>query len=195
LDSATIFKLIHFVRVDDIPPQKKLTFFQSLTKGSDRLYLKFQQNLETEEGYKRGDSGYLGNPQKISITYDHRLGNKLAYGFVSEQEPGENYAFNNKQAGVDFYSGFFYLGDKKHLKSLIIGDFQANFGQGLTFFSGMSYGKNSDASSAFRSLKPVNYYNSVKESNFLRVFARTWNFKKFTIWWRYSESVSVADQN
>jgi hypothetical protein len=52
--------------------------------------------------------------------------------------------FARKQ-GFDFMTGHLAIQNIGKLKSLNIGDYQAQFGQGLTFWSGFGFGKTADA--------------------------------------------------
>ena len=85
----------------------------------------------------------------------------------------------NQKSGFDFYSAHFFLHNIKFVKSLAIGDYQANFGQGLTCFSGQAFGKSPDAMSAKKSAGGIRPYTSVDENRFMRGAATTLKFKQF----------------
>ena len=62
----------------------------------------------------------------------------------------------NQKNGFDFYSGHLYLRGFGKLKALALGDFHAQFGQGLTVWSGLAFGKSADVMTSKRNARGRN---------------------------------------
>jgi hypothetical protein len=75
--------------------------------------------------------------------------------------------------GFDFYSAHIYVKNIRFIKALAIGDYQIGFGQGLTAWSGLAYGKNPDAVAIKRNAPGIRPYTSTDENLFMRGLAFT----------------------
>jgi len=73
------------------------------------------------------------------------------------------------------------------LKSLALGDFQAQFGQGLTLWSGLSFSKSADVMNVVRRPRKILPYRSVNENQFLRGAAATLGSDKISFTAFYSQ--------
>lgn len=133
-----------------------------------------QEKLDNPNGY------YLGSPDKYYLRYRFKYLNNISFGLTSEKDAGEQF-FNGTQKGFDYYSGHFYLKDFNHFKSIAIGDFQAQFGQGLTIWSGLAFGKSVEITSIKRNAQRIRPYSSVGESQFMRGGAVSYQLGKFTL--------------
>ncbi len=134
---------------------------------------RYQQNLQTREGYLREDSagGYVGSP----IKYYHRIrvtSNHLSVNLTQEKDPGETL---NGISDFDFASGHIALSNNGKLKEMVIGDYSLSFGQGLVLWSGGAFGKGREVTGAVskneRGIKP---YSSAQETDFFRGVAATY---------------------
>jgi hypothetical protein len=183
IDSMTLARLKYFSSTEENPVKQQLKPLQFVTRGVNRLNVKYQQNLEEEKGYKTDTSGshYLGSPYRLMIRYDHQISDKVSYGFIAEKDPGEELFKGSQKNGFDFYSGHFYIAGDKWIKQLVIGDYHANFGQGLAFYSGMSFGKSANASGLFRYSPGLRPSLSTNESNFLRGIGITTAYKNIRL--------------
>ena len=74
---------------------------------------------------------------------------------------------------------YIFLKNYKFIKALAIGDYQAQFGQGLTFWMGLGYGKTADPMLVKRSARGLSASNSINENLFLRGVATTIQIKNF----------------
>jgi len=189
MDSLSLARLKYFATTDEAIIQQSLKPVQIFTRGINRLNVKYQQNLEQEKGYKSDTSNnrYLGSPYRLMVRYDHQISDKVSYGFVAEKDPGEELFKGSQKNGFDFYSGHFYIANQKWIKQLVIGDYHANFGQGLAFYSGMSFGKSANATGLFRYSPGLRPSLSTNESNFLRGIGITSAYKniKLTTFFSY----------
>jgi len=183
MDSLTLARLKYFTSTDEALPQLQLKPAEIFTRGSNRLNIKYQRTLEQEKGYRNdtSDNRYLGSPYRLMIRYDHQISDKVSYGFIAEKDPGEELFRGSQKNGFDFYSGHFYIANQKWIKQLVIGDYHANFGQGLAFYSGMSFGKSANATGLFRYSPGLRPSLSTNESNFLRGVGITTAFKNIKL--------------
>lgn len=137
------------------------------------IFSRYQQNLQTRQGYKEPDSsgGYLGNPvkyyQRIRMTSNH-----LSLNLTQEKDPGEQVT---GVTGFDYNSAHLALTDNGKLKDLVIGDYSLSFGQGLALWTGGSFGKGREVTGTIskneRGVKP---YTSAQETDFFRGVAATY---------------------
>lgn len=137
------------------------------------IFSRYQQNLQTSQGYKEPDStgGYLGNPvkyyQRIRMTSNH-----LSINLTQEKDPGEQVT---GVTGFDYNSAHLALTDNGKLKDLVIGDYSLSFGQGLVLWSGGTFGKGREVTGTIskneRGVKP---YTSAQETDFFRGVAATY---------------------
>lgn len=174
LDELTIYYLTYFVTVDEDWTQDQTKFLQMLGKGKHEVIGLLDTEMQPRAGYNTalkdaGKSYYMGNQQRYVFRYRFNYGNRLNFGYNAETDMGEalrnpkgNYAF-------DFNSIHFYYRPRKGvIKTIALGDYQVNFGQGLTFGSGMSSRKSAFVLNARRSYLPIRPYRSLNENEFLR---------------------------
>ncbi len=107
-----------------------------LKNGENTLLVRGTQVLEKSRGYLIDSSVatnfYPGSPQKILVRYKYIFKNLLQYGITAEKDAGEQFFKGAQKNGFDFYSAHFFVRNLGIIKSLAIGDFTVNLGQGLT---------------------------------------------------------------
>ncbi|MBL4862595.1 MAG: hypothetical protein JKY09_06215 [Crocinitomicaceae bacterium] len=81
---------------------------------------------------------------------------------------GKHFSGDNKKNGFDFYSAHAFYKGGKYLKSVALGDYQVQIGQGLNFWSGYAFGKSADVVNVKKSANSLRPYTSVDEARFLR---------------------------
>ncbi|MGD1845310.1 MAG: ComEA family DNA-binding protein [Salibacteraceae bacterium] len=174
-DLYTIRLVLPFVKVGGDLERVQLSWKEVSSNGSHELLLRYIRVLEEQEGYTRlpENNGYLGDPNRYYARYRFTYGRNLSVGFTAEKDAGEEFFIGSQSRGFDFYSGHAYLGDYGRLKHAVVGDYQLQFGQGLTFWSGLAFGKSSDLRSIKRNAVSVKPYTSVDENLFLRGAATT----------------------
>lgn len=191
LDPLTIRRLLPFViakREDDVRP---LDFRNVFRHGRSDVFLRHQRVLQERAGYKEipdsilqenpDRSRYLGSPDKLYLRYGHRYRNQVFWGFTADKDPGEQFFRGAQKYGFDFYSAHFQISDIGRIKTLVLGDFLAEFGQGLTLWSSMSFGKSSQALNVTKRPRGVRRYTSTNEIDFFRGAALTLNFGSIDI--------------
>jgi hypothetical protein len=199
-DIQTIALIYPFIQIKERSEFAKTSFLKMLSEGDNEVMARYRRILQEQEGYtpisaeeleEKPNSRYLGNRDQLYMRYRYKFKQNISYGFVAEKDPGEEFFTgsqkpnldpNNFKSGFDFLSGHFYLSNMGKLKKLAIGDFQAQFGQGLTFWSGLAFSNKSAYSMNLkRSARGIVPYTSVNENLFLRGAAATLAFGKIEI--------------
>ena len=190
IDDLTMKYLYPFVTISDEKPKDKTNWKKVFSYGHHTVLGRYQRVLQPKTGYNISDSilqikpdksRYLGNPDKYYLKYNYSYKKKISYGFTAEKDDGEQFFRGAQKYGFDFYSAHFMLGDMGVLKKVIVGDYIAQFGQGLTMWTGMSFGKGSGVEGIIKKPRLVDKYSSANESAFMRGEAATIKLKDFTI--------------
>ena len=173
----TIKTILPFVTVNVDLYAPSISFKEMVRNSSNELFIRYSRVLEQQEGYAPIDDStlaaspnkrYSGSPDKLYTRYRFKFRNNISAGFTAEKDAGEQFFTGNQKNGFDFYSGHLYLSGFGKLKSLAIGDFHAQFGQGLTIWSGLAFGKSADILTVKRNARGLRPYASVDENLFLR---------------------------
>lgn len=187
-DLPLIRKIQPFIKVNDDPDKKGFSFRDMFKEGKHETLIRYTQVLEEQVGYSAIDDSvlalnpnqrYLGDPYRLMLRYRFQYGNRVSWGLTAEKDPGEEFFTGSNKQGFDYYSAHFFVRNIGFLKALAIGDYQAQFGQGLTMWSGLAFGKTADGISIKRTAVGLRPYASVGETNFLRGGAFTLGFGKF----------------
>jgi hypothetical protein len=143
-----------------------------LKNGRNALLLKGIQTLEKSKGYLLNSSNatnfYPGSPQHVLIRYKYIFKNLLQYGVTGEKDAGEQFFKGGQKSGFDFYSVHFFVRNLGIIKSLALGDFTVNLGQGLTQWGGLAFRKGPDVLNIKRQSDVLKPYNSAGEILFNR---------------------------
>ena len=172
----TLQRLRPFVTVN-----KKIQIFNSLSDrlkdGTNSILIRATQVLEKSKGYKlyasTATNFYPGSPQKLFVRYKYQYKNLLQYGVSGEKDAGEQFFKGAQKQGFDFYSAHLFIRNMGFIKSLALGDFTVNMGQGLTQWQSLAFKKGSDVTNIKRQLAVLRPYNSAGEVNFHRGFGIT----------------------
>lgn len=186
-----IEQLLPFVRVGEAPPSQPFQLSRALKWGRHQVFLRSQSLLEEQKGYKSiSDSvlqtdpdknRYLGNRFKYYTRYKFHYKDKILWGFTAEKDPGEEFLSGVQKHGFDFYSAHLQVKDFGALKTAVVGDFQAQFGQGLVLWSGFSMGKSSYVLNTTKKARGLRKYSSTDENRFMRGSAATLHFGNIEI--------------
>jgi hypothetical protein len=163
--------------------------WKNLKTGKQSIELRYTRKLEKQEGYRTIDkngnekalkSRYIGSPDAFALRYRYRLNNRLSFGFTVSQTEGEN-LFNNPyyKYGFDFYAGHLMFQNVSIVKTLIIGDYQALFGQGLNFYSAFGMGKSTQVLMTEKNKEGIYPHTSLNEYQFLRGLALELKLPKY----------------
>jgi len=168
-DVNTILKLLPFVTIA-IPVSFKEETGKRFRNGDHSLLFRVSQILEKSDGFDRSTSGtkYLGSPQKVLFRYRYNYKNLLQYGLTGDKDAGEQFFKGGQNKGFDFYSFHFFARKIGIIKSLALGDFTVNMGQGLIQWQGLAFKKSSDVMGIKRQSAVLRPYTSAGEFYFHR---------------------------
>ncbi len=156
-----------------------------ISKGSHQIIAKTGTILENQDGYKVSSdpskSRYLGNKYSLSTRYNFQSKDKLEWGLNVEKDAGEQLFKGSNPKGFDYFSGYVAIGNMRRIRKLIVGDFNAEFGQGLTFWSNLSMGKTSDPFGTRKRGRGLVRHSSANENTFLRGIGVTIPIKKIDL--------------
>ncbi len=192
-DYISIQNLVPFVMVSESKKSDNFNLKRSLKYGNHEVMSLWGIVLEEQEGYTPPDSNssensrYTGDPNRLYLRYRFKHSNKLSFGITADKDPGEEFLTGSNPNGFDFYSAHLFATNIGVVKQLAIGDFHAQFGQGLTFWSGFSYRKTADALNVVRYARKLSPYASRNENNFLRGAGTTVQIKDFELTAFYSK--------
>ena len=178
LDELKLYYLSYFVTVEGNLLDDQTPFLKRMAKGRHELLLLHESEMQQRAGYETerkqsGQSYYEGSPYRYVVRHRFTYSNSLYFGYTAEKDKGEPF-FNDRIPGFDFNSfHFFYRPARSILKTIAIGDYQANFGQGLTFGSGVAARKSAYVMSVKRQFQQLRPYRSLNENEFLRGAAIT----------------------
>ena len=184
-DLETILAIQPYVTVSEDARRRHFSFQDMMREGSSQYFLRYQRLFEEQRGFSPIDpedleanpnARYLGSPYRLYTRYRFTYYNNVSIGFTAEKDPGEEFFRGSQPHGFDFYSGHVHLRDFGRLRALSLGDFQVQFGQGLTLWSGLAFGKSSEAVGVKKNGLGLRQYTSVDENNFMRGAGATVGF-------------------
>jgi hypothetical protein len=179
LDDKTIYYLCYFVEVKTSLQTDRTGWRDIVKKGKNEVLLLHDNDFQQRAGYvstlkEQGKSYYLGSPYRYLVRYRFGYGNKVSLGYTGEKDMGEQFFKGAQRNGFDFNSAHMMMRDVGKFKAIVLGDYQANFGQGLTFGSGIAARKSAFVLNTRRNFQAIRPYRSVNENEFLRGAAVTY---------------------
>lgn len=199
-DLQTIQLVLPFIRVDDKLDQLHVGLKEAFQQGKFEGYFRYQSYLEDKAGYEpvpdsvlaTSNSYYQGNSDRYYSRLRFSYRTNLSIGITAEKDPGEQF-FKGSQAktGFDFYSAHAFYKGGKYIRSVALGDYQIQIGQGLNLWSGYAFGKTADVTNVKKTANSLKPYTSVDETRFLRGAAIELGFGKFE--WTNFASIKKVD--
>lgn len=189
-DLATIKKILPFVYVTNNFNSASFGTKEMFKDGKHELVIRYQRILEKQAGYFTPDSltkatkpnsYYLGNPDRYFARYRFQYNNNVSVAISGEKDAGEEFFKGTQKNGFDFYSGHIAIRNIKFIKTLVVGDYQATFGQGLTLWQGFAFGKSASPMNVKRFGVGIKPYYSFDENRFFRGVAGTFRVKNFEL--------------
>ncbi|RAU82197.1 ComEA family DNA-binding protein [Pontibacter arcticus] len=191
-DLVTIYKLVAFVRVDDagLNSDQRPLWQRVIGEDNNALILRYERTLQQRRGYTSGEgSRYLGSPDKVLLRYRNSHTRDYSLGITAEKDAGEQFTWRpgTRQYGFDFYTAHLQLYNKGKFKTIAIGDYQLQIGQGLLLSSGYSVGKGSETITTIsRANLGIRPYSSVLEYAYFRGAAATYTLGRINVTGFYS---------
>jgi hypothetical protein len=174
LDYATRQLLRHFVYAGPPSPQKeRIKMADVLQNGRTEVVARMDIPLYLRDGFKKGT--YLGGRLSHNLRWSFNWHNRIRFGVSADKDAGER--------GYDFWSPYLFIKDMGVLKELAVGNFKAQFGQGLLLGGGFSVGKSMVLSSMSRQTQGLRPHSSTGEYGYLRGggVALGWGHTTFTL--------------
>ena len=184
-DSDTFYKIIPFVFVPDATQSfNKSIFNRILTEPNNYLLLRWGRTIEQQKGYSESaspTSRYAGTPDNFYSRFRTSRAGDFSLGFTLKKDAGEKIAWDpsGKYYGFDYLSFHLQTINKGKIKNLIIGDYQAQFGQGIALGSFFGIGKNGEAVNTMRRAN-LGFlpYTSIYEAGYFRGAAISYSLGK-----------------
>jgi len=206
-DLSAISYILPFIKVKGEFDDKQITPGELLRNGKHEVFLRFHTVLEEQKGFLPIDSAdlaqspnsrYLGSKEKMYARYRFKYSNNISIGMTAEKDVGEEFFNGTQSNGFDFYSAHIFAKNLGFVKRLAIGDYQVQLGQGLTMWSGLSFGKSAAAMNIKKNGQIIRPYTSVDENLFMRGGAFTLAFKNIELTGFYSQkkidaNISITD--
>jgi|TARA_B110000305_G_scaffold126314_1_gene141523 hypothetical protein len=188
-DIETINLVLPFVTLDERLDGLHLNFKEALKEGKFDLFLRFQPTIESKSGYTevpdsvvaQSSKYYYGNSHKYYSRFRYSYKTNISFGITAEKDAGEAFFRGAQKNGFDFYSFHAFYKGGKYLKSIALGDYQIQLGQGIQLWSGYAFGKSSDILTMKRNPVSIKPYTSVDESRFFRGVALNFAYKNFDL--------------
>ncbi|GGK57960.1 ComEA family DNA-binding protein [Rufibacter glacialis] len=185
-DLISIRRLLPFVTVAAFGQLGQQPWRQRL-KNADihTLLLRYGRTLQQRRGYTppegRSLTRYSGSPDQFLLRYRLSHPRDFSFGLTAEKDAGEQFTWNpsQRQYGFDFYSAHALVHDRGAFKTIALGDYQLQFGQGLLLSSGLGMGKGSETiTTVRRSQLGIRPHTSALETNFFRGAAATHRWRR-----------------
>lgn len=184
-DLETIRNISFFVTVSPVLSLKDFSLKTFSKELRHDVFLRYKRVLETQAGFipdeETGTAPFVGSPDYMYTRYTAQFRKSFRAGFTLEKDPGESL-----QNGPDFRSFHVMYSGNTWLRKVVIGDFQALFGQGITFWNGLAFGKSPFVLNIKKNALGLRQYSSVQEGNFLRGGGATVGFGRFELTSFYS---------
>lgn len=204
LDRTDIQRMLPFVTLGEAAGQKqKIKFNEVFKYGKNEFYLRLDKGLEKKEGYRllpeddaqaveKNSRKYIGDPFYNHLKYRFRYKDRIQFGITAEKDAGEQF-WGNKNKGYDFYSAHLELRNFGKIKTLVLGDYRANIGQGLVMRTDFSMGKSSYVMQVSPRGSGLKKYSSTAETGFMRGVGATVRLGKVDLTAFYSSRMIDGD--
>ncbi|HEX2967603.1 MAG TPA: helix-hairpin-helix domain-containing protein [Bacteroidales bacterium] len=130
------------------------------------------------------DSSFSGSPVKYLTKY--RLSSSgFAGGFTIEKDPGEEF-LTGRPPKPDFFSAYMSYSGHGFVKTIIVGDYSAGFGQGSCINTGWKSGLYLTSPGYMSSESGIKPYTSTDENSYFRGIAASFGTGRFSLSLFYS---------
>ncbi len=185
-----ILRILPFVTVAPSGETQPLNLKRALKYGRSNLFLRTQFVLQEQKGYtaisdaeleKKPNARYMGDRFKQYTRYKFQFKDRIKFGFTAEKDPGEEFFKGTQKQGFDYYTAHLELNRIWKFKTIVVGDYQVKFGQGLVMSSGLGGKKSSYVMNINRKYRGLKKYSSTDENKFMRGTGATVRLGDFDI--------------
>lgn len=172
--------IAHFLSFSEPEEIRKEKFSNRFKYGKHDIMIRWSNTLEEKKGFKdisdsalaeNPNARYLGSEDALLFRYTYRYKDQISWSLIGDKDAGEEFFKGSNKYGFDFYSSHLKLGEIGRVKKVIIGDFNAEFGQGLTLWSGFGFGKSIDATNIRKYGRGIRASGSANEFSYFRGIA------------------------
>jgi len=180
-DLATIRRLLPFITVAG-----SRGLLGALPTPTDNyLIARYERVLEEQKGFseatpdKKGNlpTRYVGDASQWYLRYRYSRPRAFSFGLTLEKDPGERIDWQpeSRRYGADYVSFHAQLQNRGRWKSILLGDYQLQVGQGLVLSAGFVLGKSAETVQTVR--RPTlgaRPYTSLTEVGYFRGIVATY---------------------
>lgn len=163
-----IFQILPLITIEQ--ETRKRSWKEELKSGKHFIYNQYQQIIEKKKGYipdSLGNTKYAGIPCRYYLKYQFRTVEKVSFGWLGERDAGEPFGVQHDKV-FDFKSAHLQIENAWKFRRINVGDYKANFGQGLVIGTSCLFGKSSNTLNTFQQQEGLKRYTSSNESSFFR---------------------------
>ena len=148
--------------------------FGSVARGlRPRVTQRVQRRLNAAAGFLGPDStrAYPGSRDRVYTRVQALYRRQVSLNLTLEKDPGERFHWDpeTQTYGYDYLSAHAAILDAGRIDALVVGDFVAEYGQGLALWRAAGFGKGPDAvGGPVRRGRGIRPYGSVDENQFFR---------------------------
>ncbi|GAA5225367.1 helix-hairpin-helix domain-containing protein [Membranihabitans marinus] len=117
------------------------------------------------------DPAYNGSRYHIITRYKTRISPESGFGLAMEKDAGETFIAGHINQIENYHFHYFKNFNKGLVRNIIIGDFTANWGQGILLYQGFGITKSRNTMMIRRSSPSIKPYLGLNEYNFFRGLA------------------------
>jgi hypothetical protein len=199
-DRSLVAQILEFLDFRSRPQFPSLKWQEIRRYSRHNLVARSILDLQEREGFKipKSEGGFQGGRPEYYLRYRGRYRDILATGFTLQHDAGEPFAGAQQSYGFDFASGHLALNNYGPIKRLIIGDYQAEFGQGLALWSSLAFGKGASILQTRRFGRGLIPYSGADENRFLRGVAGTFQHQNWELSLFYSnhaQDANISERN
>lgn len=165
-------ELLHpFVCVKSVDAPKGFPSWKDIWRyGKHEMLARFDLPFYRRKGYEKD---YLGTPLYHSLRYAFRRGEYVQAGFAAEKDAGEPFFALHDAKGYDHYSYYVLLNNLGRLKTLALGTYRLDFGQGLVLGNSFGLGKSFSLATSDHRSRGIRKHGSTGEYDYFRGLAAT----------------------
>ncbi|MBN7815783.1 ComEA family DNA-binding protein [Algoriphagus pacificus] len=190
-DLQTIQQILPFITLGTSGnPSNKSLINRILEEEQAYLLVRHRRVWEERRGFSEPDTAkngslstrYLGDPNDLYVRFRIQHARDFSLGITLDKDAGEEFTWDNKtkRYGFNFFSFHFTKFQFRKWKVISLGDFQAQFGQGLVFGAGYSLGKGAETVPTVRkSSVGILPYTAALEAGFFRGIGATYQAGKW----------------
>jgi hypothetical protein len=179
-DLNTIRSILPFVVLADAESSSRSLFYKKWKHGNHILLTRWERTIRKNDSVD-DEQSLLGSPWAIQLRYKYQYKNLLQWGVLADKDAGEPAFRHGIQQGFDFYSFHFFARKIGRFKSIAIGDFTLNLGQGLMQWQNLAFKKSVLALQVKRQGSMLKPYHSGGQFNFHRGIAVNWQKGKWEL--------------